>query len=355
VANRVDSLKVLINTVHKNNLFIKYEHAIFVNSMRDDLINIAVENLSKEVPFKIKYHSNKTLDGKIEIKKGNNKYQLVAEIKNEINSHHLHQAQDFHENRNPIILIAERITPKMRKVLRDENINYLETNGNAFINIPDIFLLIDTKKTFPNIKQTGNRAFTKTGLKVLFHFLIKKELINQPQREIAEISGVSLGSIPQIIKGLKETGYLLRLKKDEYIWENRNDLLERWITNYQTTLKPNIKKGTFTMKLPWNEIVTKDNITVWGGEPAADILTNHLRPEKFLLYSKETLLELIRNYKLMPNQNGELEIHDLFWNQSDYKNTAPPLLIYTELILEGGKRNKETAIKIFNEYVKPKL
>ena len=94
--------------------------------------------------------------------------------------------------------------------------------------------------------------------------------------------------------------------------------------------------------------------TFWGGEPAADLLTNHLRPEKFLIYTRENRMELMKNYRLMPDKNGEIEVLGLFWKQEDGK-TVPPLLVYVDLMLEGGKRNKETAEIIYNEYIKPNL
>jgi hypothetical protein len=65
-------------------------------------------------------------------------------------------------------------------------------------------------------------------------------------------------------------------------------------------------------------------------------------------------MDLIKNYRLMPDKNGEIEVLDMFWNPTEGK-TAPPLLVYTELMLEGGKRNKETAEKIYNEYIQPNL
>ena len=94
--------------------------------------------------------------------------------------------------------------------------------------------------------------------------------------------------------------------------------------------------------------------TVWGGEAAADMLTNHLRPEKFLIYTKENRMDLIKNYRLMPDKNGEVEVLDMFWNKTEGL-TAPPIVVYADLMLEGGKRNKETAVKIYNEYIEPNL
>jgi hypothetical protein len=181
------------------------------------------------------------------------------------------------------------------------------------------------------------------------------DLINRPQREIAEVAGVGLGNIPQVINGLKQTGYIIPLKKSTYLWENRRGLLDRWINEYATELRPKLLKGTYTIKGNWQDINLNKELTAWGGEPAADLLTHYLRPEKFTLYTKENPKELMKNYRLVPKENGELEVLEMFWDRTNAKDTVPPILIYAELLLVGGKRNKETAELIFNEYIEPKL
>lgn len=65
-------------------------------------------------------------------------------------------------------------------------------------------------------------------------------------------------------------------------------------------------------------------------------------------------VDLIKKYKLMPDTKGEIEVLDMFWEQMNEK-TAPPLLIYAELMMESGKRNKETAEIIFNEYIRENI
>ncbi len=94
--------------------------------------------------------------------------------------------------------------------------------------------------------------------------------------------------------------------------------------------------------------------TIWGGEPAGDIITNHLRPEKFILYTKETIKDLIINYKLTPDNNGNIWAYEMFWNNEN-NGIAPTELVYTDLILNDDKRSKETAKMIFNEHIKPNL
>ncbi len=323
--------------------------------MEREIIDTALQNLQKEVSVITTWEETGTLDGVLTIEQNHKTFHFATEIKKEIRKHHLSQILNYQSSYGQIIVVAERILPDIKRELRNQKIAYLEANGNIYIDLPDFFLFFETNKPYRVKKEKGNRAFTKTGLKVVFHFLADKELINKPQREIAEITGVGLGNIPQVINGLKETGYLLKLNKKKYTWEKRQALLNKWIADYETILKPTLSRGKYSMKVPWQEVHLNNDITVWGGEPAADLLTNHLRPEKFTLYTKENQGSLLSNYKFIPKENGELTAYDLFWKQDQNTVTAPPLLVYTDLILEGGKRNKETAEIIFNEFIKPKL
>ena len=45
----------------------------------------------------------------------------------------------------------------------------------------------------------------------------------------------------------------------------------------------------------------------------------------------------------------------MFWNQNLNTQIAPSVIVYAELLIGGGKRNKETAEMIFNEQIKPIL
>jgi hypothetical protein len=71
-------------------------------------------------------------------------------------------------------------------------------------------------------------------------------------------------------------------------------------------------------------------------------------PKNFRYIPKQS--DLIRSYHMVPQVNGELEVHDIFWQPEN--GMEPPVIIYAELLLSGGKRNKETAEIIYNEYNK---
>lgn len=253
------------------------------------------------------------------------------------------------------MVIARQLFPGIREMLYASDIAYLDTQGNMFLRAPGIYIRVEGKKPIQRTAIHGNRAFTATGLKVLFQLLQNKDLVNQPQRTIAQKAGVALGNIPLVLEGLKETGYLIPLNKKVFLWENRQELLQRWVENYVTNLKPRLLKNRYRLTLPWQEIKLNTNQTVWGGEPAADILTHHLRPEKYTLYTQESIAQLLKNYRLIPDKEGELEVLVKFWPHNKEEVTAPALLIYADLLAHGSKRNLETAQIIYNEHIKPNL
>ncbi len=329
-----------------------------------DVLNNAIHNLENNIPITtwdwndIDYDKEIEVDGELEIVLNNQKILLMVEIKKDVKSHQLLNIF-YHNNKfQNFLLVAEKLFPKVKKELRENQVNYLEGNGNAYINQNNTFLYIDTNKTINTRKGKGNRAFTKTGLKVIFHFLLNPQLINNTQREIAEIAEVALGNIPLIINGLLETNFILKLNKNEYVINNYVEFLNKWITEFEQTLKPTIFKQRFRFQndnQDWREIQLNQNRTVWGGEPAGEILTHHLRPEKFIIYTKETVKDLILNYRLVPDNEGDIWVYDLFWKKKLNERTAPAILVYTELMIGNDKRSKETANIIFNEYIKPNL
>ncbi len=322
--------------------------------MDKDVINTTIENLHDIAGIEAHWTQKGPLDGVVNLQINGQNLTLLAKVKNELREYQLDQIERLHKKYNNLVILAEYIFPKIKAHLRKTGIAYIENNGNLFIQTKQLFCFVDTR-TKRIDKKRPNRAFTKTGLKVLFHFLIDKDLVNRPQREIAQVTGVALGNIPQIIAGLKKMGYLITLNKREYTWTKRRELLELWVNQYAIVLKPKLFKNKYRIKGDWQDININTETTVWGGEPAADILTNYLRPEKLTLYTTEENVKLIMRYRLIPDEEGELEVFKMFWHNTGLDNTAPPLLVYADLLIEGGKRNIETARKLYNEFIEPNI
>lgn len=323
----------------------------------EEIIYQAMENLEQETGFVGFFHAGNHLDGELKLNLDGREQEFTVEIKRELRTHQLDQILTYYHQYPNFLLVAEKLFPRIKQRLRQLKVPYLEANGDFYLPKDGLYVMIETGKTIKKTKETGNRAFTKTGLKVLFHFLVDRQLVNETQRTIAKRTGVALGNVPQVIAGLQDTGYLLTLRKKEYVWENRNELLNRWVTEYGTQLKPTLLKGRYRLREGWQHINLDVEDTQWGGEPAADLLTNHLRPEIFTLYTKLTTQLLLRQYPLMPDKQGDVHVYQTFWEDVDqhnghYEKTVHPLLVYADLMIADNKRCRETAELIFDEYLK---
>ena len=171
---------------------------------------------------------------------------------------------------------------------------------------------------------------------------------------------MSIGNINLIIKGLIDTGHLVKQNQRDYKLINKKELLNKWIIGYETQLKPNLFIGSFRFIdsnefRNWKKIKFINNDTVWGSEAAADIKTNYLIASELCIYTNETKSELMRNYKLIPDDNGNIKIYKKFWNNYEDTKLTPELLIYTDLIISGNPRNKEVADKIIADVNKDKI
>jgi len=328
-----------------------------------EIIHMALENLQKNTLIKGKWETleHKELDGQLILDIDNRQIKYFVEIKNELRNHHLQKMVTFNQAYTPLMVVATRLFPKIKEELRNYNIAYLEANGNIFLRNNEATVWIDTNKPIETDKKTGSRAFTKTGLKVVFQFLIDETWLHRTYRQIAEQTGTGIGNITNIIKGLKQDGFLLPIAKNEYKLNNKKELLNKWIAAYDMRLKPILKVGTFRFLkeedfAKWKNLPLHKGKTWWGGEPAGDIFTNYLKPAELTLYTTETRKDMIKNYRMVPDDKGNIKVFKKFWQFDEVNdNVVPPLLAYTDLMNTNDRRCIETAQKIFDEFLQNKL
>ncbi|MBL7690813.1 MAG: hypothetical protein JNM41_04410 [Flavipsychrobacter sp.] len=331
-----------------------------------EIVNIALENLQQNTKITgvWKGHVHKKdhgIDGEIIFNINDRKFRIFAEVKKGLRNHQLYQIKELANAYKPFLIVAEHIFPKIKEELRKNGIAYLEANGNVYLNEPGMYLWIDNQKPIPQEKEQVNRAFTKTGLKAIFHFLLNEEIVNYPYRNIAQMAEIGLGNVNNVMNGLKQAGFLLKKNKDEYKLVNKKELLEKWIVAYEEKLKPTLHIGNFRFlneedHKNWKFLPVAPGKTFWGAEPAADLLTNYLRPEILTLYTEENRNELIKHYRLIPDEKGKVKVYKKFWTDTNTAdNTADPILVYADLMNTGNGRCMEAAQKIKNEFLQDKL
>lgn len=252
----------------------------------------------------------------------------------------------------PLLVISGYIPSEIAKEYAGAGINYLDVAGNCNIRYKNLVIVIEGKKKAKSPRTNQSRAFQEAGVRIIFRLLNDPSNLQLPYRKLAEIADVSLGSVGSVIKELVDLDFILETGKKR-ILKNTPLLLDRWVTAYHDVLRPRLvlKKMKFTSPEQyrnWNTLPIQDTdaIVLWGGETAASLLTNYLSPQQFTLYTNGSWQGLIRDLKLMPADNGDIEVLGMFWNERDKyreKHIVPPLLIYADLM--GGRigRNIETA------------
>ncbi len=261
------------------------------------------------------------------------------------------------------LLVADYVNPNMAEKLREEGIQFIDTAGNTFINAEPLYIYVKgnrNKQETNNKKGEKRRAFTKTGLKVIYALLCDPTLARAPYREIAEKADVALGTVGWVIRDLKEMRYVIDRGNKNIKLKNYTELLDRWVEMYPGILRPNYTLGEF------NKDITTDMKTLdpkkynayWGGEVAGNKYTGYLRPEIDTIYVPvKYQAELIRELKLFrggDNRHGIVKLYKPFWKKPEnYDGYVHAVLAYADLIATGDARNLETARMIKDEHIRP--
>jgi hypothetical protein len=303
--------------------------------------------------------THKHLDGELDLTFRNRRARLNVEIKKELRLMHLPKILELAKKNAPLIVVAETIFPTLKEKLREEEIAYLDTAGNLYVPIKDVFIWIDGHKPFVPEKPTRNRAFTKTGLKMVYYLLQEDDALNLPYRQLAAGAKVALGNVTNIIEGLRTAGFVLQLNPTTLKLQNKPQLLERWITGYRETLRPSLYLGTYRLNeryrdTHWRELPNVTEMGDWGGEPAGEYYTRYLTPETLTYYTDQAKAELQTKWRLLPDREGDLIIYERFWTRDKphHPGIVPPLLAYTDLLLTDEPRCIETAQMIYNKHLK---
>jgi len=257
---------------------------------------------------------------------------------------------------HPLLLVAKYINPQLANELKQNGIEFIDTVGNAFINQPPLYIFVKGNK--PDIDKVLplKRAFKPAGLKVIYAFLCHPGLENKTYREIAVQADVALGTVDWIMKELRELRFLLDMGKRGQRLIQKQNLLQRWVTAYPEQLRQKLTLGRFRGEHEWWRQKRLDPLKAqWGGEVAAERLTQYLQPQIITIYTMpQQLNQLLVENRLRKDENGDLEILKRFWKPPEiwqHEDLVHPILIYADLLATGNERNIEAAKMIYDKYI----
>lgn len=258
-----------------------------------------------------------------------------------------------HAMRPDLMLIAPYVPSSQGKKLRSLEIAFIDTAGNAYLKSHGLYVFV-TGKRAEITKEKPVGIFRPAGVKLLLALLTAPGIENADYRTISADTGIARTTIGELMNDLERAGYLINRPNKRFL-TRKAELIKRWTEVYaeRFRIKLNPQRFTSTKKTGrwWEEINISDYNAVWGGETGGAELTRHLRPKVATIYADNQLPKLQLKYGLVRDPRGEIEIVKRFWRFGEVKSTAPPLVVYADLLSTADERNIETAKLIYDEYL----
>lgn len=250
----------------------------------------------------------------------------------------------------PILLIGGYISSSLYPELKQGRINFMDSVGNCFISY------INKGSMILHISHSGIKSsykasvayplFREAGLKVIFYLLQSLERFSEPFRTIRDGSGVSIGTVKNIMDELASRGYIL-ITQEKRVLVKGKQLLDDWAENYALVLKPKLLLQRFSFRSvekreEWQSIMLPSNMW-WGGECAAAKRQGYLIPENFMIYGATLPAQLMSTGAVLMG-DGEIALYKKFWVEEG----VPAVLVYADLVTSGRSRNIEAANKLLD-------
>ncbi len=248
------------------------------------------------------------------------------------------------------ILFTDYLQPSVADALLSNGIEFADTAGNLFLKNAASCILIQNCKKPQELakKEIQGRAFTASGLKVLFLFLSEADALQWNYRKIHEYTGVSLGNIQYVMKDLQEKKYIVNIR-GRFHMPDRLLLLERWTSAYIDRLHEKCEAEKYEGSL--SQDLDKFPVCLTGESAASELRL--MNASKIVMYRWGNINELIIRNRWKKNNEGNIEVRTAFWPEiRTFKPLAPYLLIYADLLAENDSRCMETAKLIYDKYLK---
>jgi len=265
------------------------------------------------------------------------------------------------------LLFVPHMTTALAQQCRAMDLAFLDLAGNTYLRAPGLYICVTGEKPDPANTPAGKRRRgTPTALRVTFALLCQQHLLNATYREIAAAADVAIGAIKGVFVDLKERGYIAGTQqKRNHRFLEFTRLFEEWVAHYPLTLRPKLNPRRFRADNPewWKQADLTGLRAYWGGEIAADRLTNYLKPTTCTIYIEpdpqkgeplRALTKLVVANRLRADPKGNIEILDAFWHLPLPTNNAdcvPPILAYADLMATHDPRHLEVANLIRTQYI----
>lgn len=324
------------------------------------IIDGAIKKFSEQTTLKCKLHeSNDNILIAIENRtKTNSYFFLLAVVVPHITSQNIDWALSKIKkgNENPL-LVTRYLSFALSEFLFHKGIQFMDLAGNCFLNSNNLFIYLRGNKLNENddYREKTNLAFNSGGAVVIFLYLSNAWFANMPVRQVGQIAKVSKGTVSLVNRGLIKLGFLEE-NNEERIILNYEKLFDRWLISFNEKLKTKILIGRYrtSEKRFWDKLELEKEII--SGEAGVKRYIREFQAASGIIYTVNAE-DLIKLYKLIPYEDGEIEIREKFWDDSLSSNYTPniALLIYADILSTRNNLSQSQLSELKNFVFRSKI
>jgi hypothetical protein len=270
-------------------------------------------------------------------------------------------SQVSNDHRHKWLVFSPYVPAPVGELLATQGVGYLDQAGNYHVALGKDFLAhVEGRRPAP--KPREGRGLGATAYQVLFALLAQPDLAGAPVRHLAEAAGVRKSTAADMRRRLEEEGLIVRDRGGRRL-PQPGALLDRWVVGYADKLRRRLIVGRYrapeqpaeSLESRIEEALRERTDWAWGGATAALRLTHHYRSDTTTLHVEEPLGDLPRRVSLLASVDGRVVILRApgpLGLKGPIPHVAHPLLVYSELLVEGGERAREAASDVRDRYLK---
>lgn len=156
-----------------------------------------------------------------------------------------------------LLLVTSYVSPEIARRLRDHDIAFLDTAGNASLNLPDTVVYVVGRRPAAHVPATPRgRTGSPKQLEVLFALITNPGLVTAPYRTIATAAGVALGTVKIALDDFMKRGLLVVGSDGKRRFGDWDRVMDEWASLYPIRLRPGLPARRFAATRPdwWRAI-----------------------------------------------------------------------------------------------------
>lgn len=299
------------------------------------------------------------IGGFVTFSKGGNKTRFILEVRRGVTKDNVGSIamnlRTYAGDTLPI-LVADYIAPEQLETFKALGIQCLDAQGNAYVDTGWLVVFIRGMRKRKHDARTMDKGslFGWAGVKVTFAILCAEKLRSATYRDVANATGVALGTVAGVMRQLKRKGYLRHTPEGTIHLHHARELADRWVLAYAEKLRAKQLVGRYETDERMDVDAIRACNALVGGETAAQYLQRYLKPGIETVYVADDTKELILRLRLKKNPEGNVELRRTFWNfeyPEHEQGVTPHLLTYADLLAIPDPRTIDAATKIYDEFL----